>query len=167
MSKTLLIVDGDIALAETGRPIMIGQDPADLDDVELPEGVEAQPGTEGEVSAQIKVSQDVAEVLGTGYVADEGYGNKALDLMFKATNRGGAPRTLVGQAVQDAIVRLMDYQEEDLSKMTPGELIDQIADLVVLPGRSRKTDVAYYLRLLTQSGEHIRRAYNVQMGHQG
>ena len=167
MSKTFLIEDGDLAIDEGGRPTLIGQDPKHLDDVQLPPGVEAQPGTEGEVSAQIKASQDIGEVLGTGYVPEEGYGNKALDRFAKSDRSLRGARSTVGQEVQNAITRLMDLQTEDLSKMTPGELIDYIDEILVLPGKSSKTDVTFYARCITKSGKAIRRAYLTKMGHQG
>jgi len=167
VSKTFLIVDGDLNLDEGGRGTLIGQDPDNLDDVQLPPGVEAQPGTEGEVSAQIKASQDLGEAIGTGYVPSEGYGNKALDRIGHTGRSPQAARTTIGQEVQEAVTRLMDLQHEELSKMTPGELIDYIDEIVVLPGQNRKTDVTFYARCITESKAAVRRAYLTRMGHQG
>jgi hypothetical protein len=59
----------------------------------------------------------------------------------------------------------MELQQANLTQMTPGELIDHIDQLLVIPG-DVPTDAAFYASVISASGENVKRAYLAKLGHQ-
>ena len=71
----------------------------------------------------------------------------------------------VGNKVQDAISRLVRYQQLDSDKVTSDEEIQSIVDLRTFV--STKTEVSFFLviSLVSPNADDISKAFNVQLKH--
>ena len=142
MSITLKKANGDIVHKESdGRPYYI-------------EGIE-------------KLSQDVADVVMTVYVADRNWGSQLTELIGKAIQPGTLEpigEAFIQNAVEDAIKRLIAKQNERPDQLSTYEAIEDANVEVFRMGVSSYT---FILEVRPMNGpDQDPMAFQVKLGHQ-
>lgn len=142
MSITLKKADGDIVHQDSnGRPYYI-------------QGIE-------------KLSQDVADVVMTAYVADRGWGAQLTDLIGQVAKPGllePVGSAFIQQAVRDAMNRLIKKQTERPDQLSEYEAVETFEVQVFT---INKTSYTFVLSVTPVAGpDQSPMAFQIKLGHQ-
>lgn len=115
-----------------------------------------------------KTSQDVAHTLLLRYDPRRQRGSELLDFEDRVHNSELVPAAQAGfvrRFVEEALNRLMAFQQRNRDKIPDDEFIEKVERVDIYSG-DQPTDVYFYAMVLTKDGEITQAAFRINLRHQ-